>query len=652
MNKTNVIVLSAVILAISGCDGSSSSTDASSLTTNDATGKSTTLSGTVADGYLIGAKACLDLNNNKKCDADEPYDTTDEDGGFDLEVSAEQAEKYSLIAEITPDTIDKDDGLPVGTAYTLTSPAKSRFVSPITSVLHSVMEDNPQLSLGQAETFVKETFGLDSTSDLLSDYIAKEDPSVHELAQKVASILGEGLKDAKEIASADAGDDLNEDDFNNVYGVVIKEIVQMANEIRITELDKIKEQVKHEDGGYFDWKDAQELKEKVREEEMEQNQILANVEEIATNGFHRIELDYQSCRVRYDPINISSFPGTELDEIGIPSSPSLVEPPLCQPNISRESMKVVNGSLQEKFYQFDPTSNDWSEQQGKPYTTLQLLENGSWVSVGDADMQIIFNTDGTATVTNGGIVEKISMRVADLSGEPLNFALPEKYYFEIDNIKETDHSDLKAGYTDSFKDASSGMVFPQGSLAIRWSFERINEGYEIPVFSCPENATETYNSNCNIVRKPGGKAATSISPDMFYLAEDSDLNSQESLNFGPLGIQLLLKSEEVVDFDNTSSGSVRFIAQNTSQEPEQIATGEWKKENIRGTDLYFIELPYQVRDHAEDHNEAHVIFLTEHNGYVRQGIFTASGKLELENDWHLNNEALEGITNLLQSLGS
>ena len=61
---TTTTALLAAILAATGCSSNSDSRD-------DDSGSSTTgteFSGKVADGYLAGARVCLDLNNNNACD--------------------------------------------------------------------------------------------------------------------------------------------------------------------------------------------------------------------------------------------------------------------------------------------------------------------------------------------------------------------------------------------------------------------------------------------------------------------------------------------------------------------------------------------------------------------------------------------------------
>ncbi len=65
-----------------------------------------------ADGYLIGANACLDLNANKMCDRDEPSATTGKNGQFTLQgLTPDQIAKGSLLIEVVAgQTKDADYG--------------------------------------------------------------------------------------------------------------------------------------------------------------------------------------------------------------------------------------------------------------------------------------------------------------------------------------------------------------------------------------------------------------------------------------------------------------------------------------------------------------------------------------------------------------
>jgi len=68
------------------------------------------LYGAVVDGYLVGAKVCLDLNTNWVCDAGEPSATTGTGGRYKMDISPLRFwETYDklVIAEVGPDAKDE-----------------------------------------------------------------------------------------------------------------------------------------------------------------------------------------------------------------------------------------------------------------------------------------------------------------------------------------------------------------------------------------------------------------------------------------------------------------------------------------------------------------------------------------------------------------
>ena len=71
------------------------------------------LKGVVLDGYLVGAKVCLDLNVNWVCDSGEPSTTSTTGGKYTLDVSPlKYTDTYTkaVIAEVGPDALDEASG--------------------------------------------------------------------------------------------------------------------------------------------------------------------------------------------------------------------------------------------------------------------------------------------------------------------------------------------------------------------------------------------------------------------------------------------------------------------------------------------------------------------------------------------------------------
>lgn len=136
-----------------------------------------TISGTVADGPLSGVTVCYDLNDNGVCDAGEPASApTDADGHYSLSLDGSLTGAHAVIAMVPAGAIDKDTGAPVGTGYTLRSPAtgvlgdQKTFVSPLTTLVQAHIEATGA-STADASAFVKSQAGMSLSP--LGDFTAQ-----------------------------------------------------------------------------------------------------------------------------------------------------------------------------------------------------------------------------------------------------------------------------------------------------------------------------------------------------------------------------------------------------------------------------------------------------------------------------------------------
>lgn len=171
-------VLLGTLVACGGGGGSSSSSTAS--------GSATTLSGKVIDGYIIGAKVCLDVNSNNRCDTDEPSTISTTGGAYTLPAYNGSIAGLRVIAEVGPTAIDMDDGLPigVGNGYSLLAPAAASLtVTPLSTLVSSAIQaggGESQVSIGEAISNVSAKFGLPPASLIANDY--KENTSAANVA--------------------------------------------------------------------------------------------------------------------------------------------------------------------------------------------------------------------------------------------------------------------------------------------------------------------------------------------------------------------------------------------------------------------------------------------------------------------------------------
>lgn len=105
------------------------------------------IEGRIADGPLAGAVACYDLNDNGRCDADEPRSAPSAaDGSYAIQVASAAAGRHAVVAEVPADAVDADTGRAVGSAFTLVAPAtgsagaQAVFVSPLTTLVAAQMQ--------------------------------------------------------------------------------------------------------------------------------------------------------------------------------------------------------------------------------------------------------------------------------------------------------------------------------------------------------------------------------------------------------------------------------------------------------------------------------------------------------------------------------
>lgn len=179
-------LIAAAVLTACGGGGGTTATDTTPTPTPVVT---TSLSGVVADGYLTGAKVCLDINENSACDADEPSATTGAGGAYTiLGIATADKDAYPIVAEVPATATDSDyAGTTVGKAFVLTTPKGNTTVTPLSSLVHQELQATPALSAASAAANVKTTMGI--ASNPLADYIATPDGDAHIRAQMITQSL-------------------------------------------------------------------------------------------------------------------------------------------------------------------------------------------------------------------------------------------------------------------------------------------------------------------------------------------------------------------------------------------------------------------------------------------------------------------------------
>ncbi len=139
--------------------------------------------GKVADGYLNGATVCVDINNNLKCDSNEPSTKTNKKGNYHLKFNKNISENSYILAY---GGINSATELP----YTglLKAPIEYDNINPVSTLVSYNKEDFS--SLKKAEEAVSNLFDLDIES-LTKDPIqqAKIDKKLFKTALKIEKLI-------------------------------------------------------------------------------------------------------------------------------------------------------------------------------------------------------------------------------------------------------------------------------------------------------------------------------------------------------------------------------------------------------------------------------------------------------------------------------
>jgi len=156
------------------------------------------LSGKVADGYLVNATVFLDKNGTYQWDGVEPSTTTDANGAFTLNVDPADVGRYPIVVlAIQGVTIDKDTGSAVTSSYLFSMPAaavsgtaNSNFISPLSSMVRELMETGKYTSMQQAMDALNTQMGLVPGTDVMADYLASNNTTLHTTAQNMTILMG------------------------------------------------------------------------------------------------------------------------------------------------------------------------------------------------------------------------------------------------------------------------------------------------------------------------------------------------------------------------------------------------------------------------------------------------------------------------------
>lgn len=196
--KIQFIALSAVLALLAGCGGGS---------TTSSTATTSSVSGAVADGYLVNATVFLDKNFNYQFDVGEPSATTDANGAYTLQIDSADIGRYPIVALATQGvTVDLDSGTAVANSYVLSMHATtviaststsvsgtvSNFISPMSSQIRELMETGNYTTPQQAMEALRIQLGLPIGTNMMQNYLATTNTDatiMHTAARNMVALM-------------------------------------------------------------------------------------------------------------------------------------------------------------------------------------------------------------------------------------------------------------------------------------------------------------------------------------------------------------------------------------------------------------------------------------------------------------------------------
>ncbi len=603
----------AAILITSGCSSSSGNSDDSN---NSDDSGNVSLEGKAADGYLAGARVCLDLNNNARCDDGEPTTTTSAGGGYTLEgVTQEQIANSPIVVEIiVGETIDEDNpGETIDKTYTLTAPAGSAFVSPLTTMVQNEIKENG-LSPDEAKASIQARLGTDL--DPTEDYVAGSDDGtsgeefqrLHKVAQVTRAVMQKNIELVNTVV--------------NETGVSQEDLTALIVEQVLEALDDIQQAIETAGDG-FDADglagsddlqstrlDPSKVEEQLEERRDRRAATAANLAALLTDG---------------DGLNFFEA----FEEEG-----ALM---FGYGNVQADGEGVISITQ----YGYDTQGDSWAalSDEGSQQQDC-LLGNGEWRCFAQDNESV--STDGNnVRILRGGLSfaeEIISGEQINLENKRIGAYLEHEYQAVIDPAATFD--DTALGYLLTFTRSQDTYELYKDnveSVGDCWDGEVIEGNTWSP--------TDTWCNNVFVHTGDGnhetdGDAATSLSQ---LISSTAASNPQYRADLG--GIDLYGDdNQHVVELVSGGTANLYRIERSSMGESENlIAAGStsWSLSTVETKEVLVIDLPADIALRS-DYDRGAKPLLAVVDGYVRAGEMMPTGSRS-DKQWVFNGSAREQI---------
>lgn len=601
--KYKVLILSAVVsMAITGCGGSGGGSSAAPEAATG--GVNTAVEGVVADGYLYGATVCLDLNDNKRCDDNEPTATTGNGGKYTLSnVNSVDAKSHGIVVEVSADTIDEDTNKTVGKSYVLTSPpGKPAFVSPLSTLVHSAM-GTLKTTLEDAENIVKQNIAYgDDDISLFKDYVeaANNDErykELHKIAQISARIMGDNhgaINAAAHKLESITGQALSSD----IQNLIVQHVFAQLSHIKAVALAKT-------DDSEFTLEDLKGLALQIDTENLAAILEKESAKRLASNEF--------DLKALLTTTGIHSIEKDGCDDAEASCNYDYYQDVLT-------AKKVDAGyALENDFRVWNGT--DWSDNNENSYwDRSSMLVEGKWVFNNAKNVRFTQNNSNELINSPGAVGSFVEINV---EGQKV-----------VDYLKAETNWSSSESINAELTDVNAR--FSPGAKAYLTFNRFLSDEYVISLDSDDDKCLESLNigwvdekTNCNAVVNEGtSDKLTSI--DELY---SSDAAPEVFYADG-----LHVKINRMNTTDTQGIAEIRLASSDT------FIPIKWRlEEPVAGIELLVVEVPAEMKMENGYRLGRTSVFFVVIDGLLRSGSFTPKGTITEWSSYEFNSVAMEDI---------
>lgn len=163
-----------IILFLSSCNGGGGSQESTEEASGESSDTSFFIQGIVVDGYIQGAKVCLDTNINGECDENEPWSISNEEGEFKINRQLVSENSHEIIPIIA-----------LGGTDTAT---QKPFLGELKSIVNLRPTQNSQNPEESQELIINPLTDILTESFITDPY--KDEITISELQNQITSSLG------------------------------------------------------------------------------------------------------------------------------------------------------------------------------------------------------------------------------------------------------------------------------------------------------------------------------------------------------------------------------------------------------------------------------------------------------------------------------